>query len=252
MEQNNKSFLKWALIGILVLAFLIIGVYVYLKNKSTSTTGTTTTTTTTGTTTADNSALSDTNTGTTSNSSTGASGASTSTSTILNATDADATNLWTQDEKQSYAKAKVWNNAAGLCAASVKIGSDLSTQGMTYSYIYCATSDKTYYFNINYNSSGEFLRALIWKTDYIKTNLTPVSLTYLKISFFEALQTAENSTNGGAAFRASHPQAGITLNLYQANPSNYNYWFVDYQDSATPDKLIVQINTNSGQVIANQ
>jgi uncharacterized protein YxeA len=228
-QQNNKSFLKWAMIGVLVLIFLIIGGYIYIRNRnaSTATTSSTTdTTATTNTTTTDTTA---------------------SASSILSQTDETASATFNGFETQGYAKAKIWNNAATLCAASVKISSDLSTQGMTYSYVYCAAADQTYYFNINFNSQSQFLRALIWQTDYIKAGLSPVSRTYLKISFFKALQTAE--TNGGQTFRSSHPQAAITLNLYKGDPSNYNYWFIKYEDPTTPDTLTIQIDANLGTII---
>lgn len=232
-QQNNKSFLKWALIGVLVLVFLIIGGYIYIRNRNASTPTNTSTTAT------DNSILNTTNTPTTNT--------AVSASSIISSTDETASATFNGFETQGYTKAKVWNNAATLCAASVKISSDLSTQGMTYSYVYCAAADQTYYFNINFNSQSQFLRALIWQTDYIKAGLSPVSRTYLKISFFKALQTAE--TNGGQTFRSSHPQATITLNLYRGNPSNYNYWFIKYEDPTTPDTLAIQIDANLGTVI---
>jgi len=230
-QQGNKSFLKWTLIGILVLVFLVIGAYIYIKNRNSSsnsnqsTTDTTTTTTTTTDTTTD----------------------TTSDYSIFNQTDESMTSIFNTDEKQAYNKAKAWNSGATLCAASIKIGSDMSTQGITYSYIYCTSADKNYYFNINYNSDGAFLRALIWQTDYIKSGLSPINRNYLKISFFKALQTAE--TDGGQAFRSAHPQTSITLNLYRGDPSNYAYWFIEYTDATTPDKLSKQIDANTGDVI---
>jgi len=236
MEQNNKSFLKWALIGVLMLIFLILGGYIYLKNRATNTTTDTSQDTTTAT---------NTTTDTTSQDTTDSSAANSN--SILNQTDDEATATFNNYEKQAYTQAKNWNSAASLCAASVKISSDMSTQGITYSYIYCTKSDKTYYFNINFNSEGDYLRALIWQIDYIKAGLGVINRKYLQVSFYKALETAEN--DGGSTFRSSHNQSNITLNLYRREPNNYNYWTVQYEDRETPDKLEKQIDASTNEII---
>ncbi|MDD3773858.1 MAG: hypothetical protein PHW50_01070 [Patescibacteria group bacterium] len=232
MEQNNKSFLKWALIGILVLVLIIVGVIIFLRNRNTNNSVNTTDiindTTTEDTTIAD---------------------VTNSDNSLLNESETTAKATFDQFEKTAYAKAKIWKENVSLRAASVKMSSDLSPQSATYSYIYGIPEDQTYYFNINFNSAGDFLRALIWQTDYIKANLPAINFEFFKVSFFKALQIAE--TNGGQSFRSEYPSANITLNLYKAAPNNYNYWFVQYEDTLTPEKLIKQIDASTGEVISN-
>lgn len=245
MEQNNKSFLKWAFVGILVLVFIIVGVVIFLRNHQSNNNNNTETEISTNST-VDKNAVDNTTDDSIANDST-TNNLNTSSDSILDESEQKAAALFKKYEKQAYAKAKTWKDNATLCAASVKISNDLSTQGITYSYIYCTPDDKTFYYNINFNSTGDFLRALIWQTDYIKANLPAISLQYFKISFAKALQIAE--TNGGQSFRNNNPQSDITLNLYKAKPNNYNYWFVQYQDRETPEKLIKQIDANSGEIV---
>ena len=232
--RSGSSFLKVAAVGLLILILLVVGAILLLRKKTTSQPATTTPTETE--TQQNNSEENTTNN-------------LTVTTTVLD----QATSLsqkFQDFEQQAYEHARQWKQSASLCAASIKMKADLNPATLTFSYIYCTSEDKTFYYNINFNTQGNFLRALVWQTDYLKPNLLKINRRYLKLSFVDALSLAEQ--NGGAAFRSGHPEAIVTLNLYRAEPKNYLYWFVRYEDTLSPEQLIKKIDAYSGELVSNE
>jgi len=228
--RSSSSFLKLAGIGILVLILAVVGVLLLLRNRNSSTTSTPEAIETTTESSSEQSNLN-----------------ITSTPTVLDQANT-VSSQFQQFEQQAYEFASKWKKSASLCAASIKMTADLNPNNLTYSYIYCTPEDKSYYFNINFNTQGQFLRALVWQTDYLKPNLLKINRQYLKLNLTEALSLAEQ--NGGSAFRSSHPEGIITLNLYRADPKNYLYWFVQYEDTTSPDQLIKKIDAFSGKLVS--
>ncbi len=227
--RSSSSFLKIAGVGFLILILITIGVLILLRRQQPTTQTPTT------------SSPQPTNSSTTNQQTLSVNTTVLDQSTTVNS-------QFNQFEQQAYEFASKWNKNASLCAASIKMTADLNPNALTYSYIYCAPENKTFYFNINFNTQGQFLRALVWQTDYLKPDLLKINRKYLKLTLTEALGLAEQ--NGGSSFRASHPQAVITLNLYRAQPKNYLYWFVQYEDTLSPDQLVKKIDAYTGELVS--
>lgn len=226
--RSGSSFLKLAGVGVLVLILGVMGVLLLLRNRTSQTTTTSTSSQTESETTQRQNTIS-------------------AAPTVLEQTNS-VNSQFQEFEQQAYSFASKWKKSVSLCAASIKITADLNPNNLTYSYIYCTPQEKNFYFNINFNTQGQFLRALVWQTDYLKPNLLQINRKFLKLSLVEALGLAEQ--NGGAAFRASHPRGLITLNLYRSEPNNYLYWFVQYEDPLSPDQLIKKIDAFSGKLVS--
>jgi len=223
--RQNASFLKLAGIVILVLALILVAVLMIFRNKKTTTS--TEETTTDQTTTETN----------------------TSTLTTILDQSTETQNQFSSFETKAYNKAKEWKSSASLCAVSIKLTGDLNPQSITYSFIFCTSQEKNYYFNINYNTEGQFLRALVWQTDYLQPDLPPIGYeSFKKADFPQALELTEQ--NGGQIFRSTNTQSTITLNLYRSGNKNYLYWFVKYESQDGVDQLNKKIDVYSGQIVS--
>ena len=234
--QQNTAFLKLTGLGLLVLILISVGTFLLLRSKQK------TSETTSGPKESKQEESAD---------QTGQETTQTPSSiqvgeTILNRSSQTA-QQFSDFEQQAFKQARKWKNNASICAASIKIGADLNPNNLTYSYIYCAPEEKTFYFNINFNTQGQFLRALVWQTDYLKPDLSIIRRKYLKLTLPEALELAEQ--NGGNSFRTTHPQCLITMNLYHGGRNNYLKWFIQYEDRVTADQLIKIIDAYSGELV---
>lgn len=75
--------------------------------------------------------------------------------------------------------------------------------------------------------TGERIRALIPKEDYLGATLPPTPVEFWKINSLQALQIAD--AGGGQAFREQNPGAEITASLTRQGPNDWLWWVVTYR-----------------------
>lgn len=146
-------------------------------------------------------------------------------------------------------KAGEWSNGAVLYAVSVKIPSTLSASEVVEVYTFGAPASPYDWWTISISvRTGNYIRAVIPKEDYLGSNLIPIARQYWKTNYVEALQVAEK--NGGKEWRESKQEAvQINETLMHTDPNNYLYWVVDYQTLSGSDKLVIKVNANTGEVV---
>lgn len=150
--------------------------------------------------------------------------------------------------KDATTKAQAWRADATLVYVSVKIPEGLDPSQVSVVCVFDSPAEKSYHFTVTAGlDDTQTVRALINKEDYLSDNLSPIDLSYNKVSFLKAFQTAEK--NGGADFRAKNATAEITANLYRTDPDNHLYWVVDYKNSSSGDEFSQQINAETGDVV---
>jgi len=145
-------------------------------------------------------------------------------------------------------KASEWSNSAVLYAVSIKIPNTLNPSEVVEVYTFGSPAALQNWWTISISvRTGNYIRAVIPKEDYLGSNLIPVARKYWKINYVEALQTAEK--NGGKEWRDSiSGDIQINETLMHTDPNNYLYWVVDYQTLSGSDKLTVKVDANTGEV----
>ncbi len=150
--------------------------------------------------------------------------------------------------KEEYAlantKALQANSTNKLAALDIKISADLKPGNSTTSYIYASNDDKNNWAITFSQSSGNYLRALIPKEDYLGM-LQVLNTGLWKFNYVTAFQIAEKT--GGADWRAGNNLTGLTLTLSHLPPKNWLMWTVQYQSK--DQTLVKNIDANSGRVI---
>jgi len=152
--------------------------------------------------------------------------------------------------KVAQEKAILWHPDAVLYSTSAKITSTLDWQDVIEVYTFGSAQEPANWWTISISvRSKNYVRAIIPKEDYLGANLTPIALQYWKINYLEAFQTAEK--NGGKDWRNNQKNSNyqITVTLAHAEPNNYLYFIVEYQNSDGSDKKTIQINANNGEVV---
>ncbi len=146
-------------------------------------------------------------------------------------------------------KALEWKNDAQFVFIKVQIPGDLNLKKITETYIFTSTTSKTLYWTIGFDLEKNYIRALIWKDDFLKgENPKKIATQFWETDWITAFQKAE--TAGGKEFREEHQEdLEITINLTHAQPKNYLYWIVTYTSLGSGDKKIVQINASTGEVL---
>jgi len=235
--NQGISFLKLAAIGLFVLLLITGGVFLLLRKRSTSSPPPAPEETSTEETSSETSSES-------------SSTSSVPTGETVLQHKSEVQNQYTDFENQAFRKAREWKSDASLCAVTIKILSNLHPQTLTFSYVYCSAKDKRYYFNANFDAQGQFLRALIWRSDYFSSNLIPFTRKFIKLSFVDALELVEQ--NGGQSFRQNHPHAIITLSLYRSGAKFYHYWTVKYEDPFSPERLVKKIDAYTKEFVGTE
>lgn len=152
---------------------------------------------------------------------------------------------------------KYWDKNGQFVALNVKLDGTLYSKSVNQTFIYYSklkpAINKYYYYTVNFDLEGQYLRALIDKRDYFGIlPSTPLAIEskYFKISWLAALKKAEE--NGGKTFREKHVNdCNITLNLYRGDPNNYTYWFITYAQTNGDDNITMQINASDGAIVNN-
>ncbi|MCL5795818.1 MAG: hypothetical protein M1338_05700 [Patescibacteria group bacterium] len=166
---------------------------------------------------------------------------------LLTASPSAISSLFNSNLTQAEAKAKSWKQDAKLYAVNIKLPKNLGTNQAIETFIFGSDQDKNYWWTdaISENS-GNFVRAIVPKEDYLSEVKTPINNNYWKINYLDALLIAED--NGGKAFREKDPDSQISLNLYNSQPKGWLWWLVEYKNT-NGESLKVRINANDQSVV---
>lgn len=166
---------------------------------------------------------------------------------LLTADAAAISSLFNSNFNQAQAKAKSWKQDAQLYAVNVKLSKNLGTNQAIETFIFGSSQDTNYWWTdaISENS-GNFVRAIVPKEDYLSDVKTAINNNYWKINYLQALLIAED--NGGQAFREQDPESQITLNLYNSQPKGWLWWLVEYKNNSG-ESLKIRINAGDQSVV---
>ena len=153
----------------------------------------------------------------------------------------------TANYEASDKEAKKWKNNAQLVMVSVKLPQDLTLNNSTETYTYGSQDETNYWWTYSLSEqSGKFVRALVYKDDYIGKNLTPINIKYWRTNYIEAFQIAENYQ--GKEFRANNENTSVTLTLSVSEPKGWLWWLVEYKNPLGAN-YSVRINPNDKTIV---
>ena len=146
-------------------------------------------------------------------------------------------------------KALEWQKDAQFVFLKVQIPGDLNLQKITETYVFTSAASKTLYWTIGFDLEGNYIRALIWKDDFLKgESPKKIATQFWEIDWITAFQKAEEVD--GKKFREEHQKdLEITADLTHSQPKNYLYWIITYNSLESGDKKIVQIDASTGEVL---
>ncbi len=142
----------------------------------------------------------------------------------------------------SAQEAKKWKGNAQIMMVSVKLPLDLSLNNSTETYTYGSADETNYWWTYSLSEqTGKFVRALVYKDDYLGKEMTPINLQYWRTNYVEAFQIAENYQ--GKQFRSNNSNVTVNLTLSVSEPKNWLWWLVEYK-SEDGNSYSVRINPN--------
>jgi len=180
------------------------------------------------------------------------------TSTSNNAS--PSTDLTGQDNKTTQnktltnlAKAKAaslaWQNDAVFVAYNFKVPPDFDPKSLVETFVFGSSKEPDYWWTYSLASDqSKPVRAMVNKDDYLGRDLSPIQEQYWKVSYADAIKTAEE--NSGLTFRAENPETEITVTLSQSQPKNWLWYVVEYRGATKSQKI--RINANDGKVYNDQ
>ena len=164
---------------------------------------------------------------------------------LLSGDSAQALESLNNNLAQAKEAAKGWKNNAQFTAIVLKITPETKTDNLTETFVFGSPDDSQNWWTYSITpTTDKVVRSLTPKEDYLGTNFQPIQETYLKISYIEALNSAE--TDQGVVFRANNPNYQIGLVLGQTAPKNWLWWQVEYQSADSFQKILV--NASDGQI----
>lgn len=170
----------------------------------------------------------------------------TTTYPLLSAATNSIDSMFSSNLTQSQTKAKAWKSDAALYAVNIKLPRDLAVNQAVETFVYGSSQDTANWWTYAVSeSSGNFVRAIVPKEDYLTSVTKPIDMNYWKINYLEALQIAQN--NGGQDFLTNNPSATITETLDNSQPKGWLWWLVEYK--GTSGNLSVRINANDKTVV---
>jgi hypothetical protein len=167
---------------------------------------------------------------------------------LSNVNTQDYSTVLTNNYQKSTTASLAWKTNAQFVGIDVSIPEDLNPLKATETYIYDSADSPLMYFTIGYDLKSNYIRALIYKSDYMKnSNLKKISTQFWQTDWITAFQKAEKS--GGKDFRTSIKD-GLQINadLKYSDTNNYLYWFITYQALNASNNKVIQIDANTGQV----
>jgi len=161
----------------------------------------------------------------------------------------DYTEVLNKNFQISQTKALEWKKNASFVFLRVQIPDDLNPLKVTETYVYDSPDSPLMYWTIGLNLKGDFLRALIYKNDFLQgENTKKIATQFWQIDWLTAFQKAEK--NGGQEFREKNKN-GLEINadLKCGEPKGYLYWFISYRALDSDENKVIQVDANSGEVI---
>lgn len=149
--------------------------------------------------------------------------------TLANISPEDYQTQFDKNFQTSKTKAVEWQKNAQFVFLQISISSDLNLKKITETYTYQAPSENYYLWTANIDLEGNFLRALIPKTDYLSDQkLKQINIKYWNANWIKAFQSAEAS--GGKEFRDQYgDELEIYANLGYLGPKNFLAWEIKYR-----------------------
>lgn len=158
----------------------------------------------------------------------------------------------TSQTKTDLDKARVaaagWKSDATWVALNFKEPADMNPKNLTQTFVFGSATDIDNWFTYSIDTNGKFVRAVIPKSDFLGSALQPIGEQYWKISYIEALQTAD--TNGGNAYKAKYPETETTITLNQTEPKNWVWYIIEYRSAIGNQKI--RISANDGKIYNDQ
>jgi len=174
--------------------------------------------------------------------------AQTTTPTITDLTNADPNDYTAEIKKEldlATAKALAYNVSEILSAVEIIIPGKLTPRSGNATYIFDSASDTKNHFTITISQSTQtFIRAIVPQEDYYE-NLTTINQNSWKLSYIDALKTAEK--NGGQTWRSNNTLSEVQLVLKNSEPKGWLYWIVTYKGGNS--SLAVQLDAFSGRFV---
>ncbi len=171
------------------------------------------------------------------------------TENLANISAQDYDNILKSNLATAKKKASEWEKDAQFVFLKIQIPGDLNLKKITETYVFTSAASKTLYWTIGFDLEQNYIRALIWKDDFLKgESPKKIATQFWEIDWITAFQKAE--TAGGKEFREEHQKdLEIAINLTHAQPKDYLYWIVTYNSLESGDKKTVQINASTGEVL---
>lgn len=146
-------------------------------------------------------------------------------------------------------KALLWQNDAQFVFLKIQIPADLNLRKITETYVFTSEKSKSLYWTMGLDLEQNYIRALIWKEDFLKEESPKLIATqFWKTDWISAFQKADK--NDGQEFRDKYDDdLTIAINLTYAQPNNYLYWIVKYQSLTSGDTVSIQIDANTGDLV---
>ncbi|MBI4175455.1 hypothetical protein HY523_02455 [Candidatus Berkelbacteria bacterium] len=142
--------------------------------------------------------------------------------------------------------AKSWRSDAALVAASVSWPPTLQTGRAQRVYVFGSATVPADWWLVTFNEqTGERVRSLVPKEDYLGAALPTVPLEFWKLNAVEALQRAEAA--GGGAFREKNPGAEVTASLARRGPNGWLWWVVSYR-GLNDETATYRIHPSTGEL----
>ncbi len=148
----------------------------------------------------------------------------------------------------NLAKTKIlaasWQDDAVFTAYNFNVPANLSPNSVVETFIFGSAKDADNWWTCSVDSKGKTLRAIIPKDDYLGSNLSPISEQYLKISYSEALKTADDK--GGIVFKSQYPDNSEVLTMTQSAPNNWLWYVIEFKSTDKNQKI--RISANDGNI----
>lgn len=169
-----------------------------------------------------------------------------SSNTLLGVDPTEISDSLTKEFQDAQALAKTWRSDATLYAHTVNFPSSLARGESKRVYVFGSITALSDWWTVTVNEqTGERVRALIPREDYLGPTLPTVPLEFWAINSIQSLQIADEA--GGKDFREENPGAEMTATLMRKGPNDWLWWTVDYRGLNNQVKT-VRIHPMSGAV----
>jgi len=178
----------------------------------------------------------------------GSSTTSTEIKTIITVNPQDYDNALQKNFDTASQKASQWQSDAKFVYLQIDLPNNLNPDKANETYVFISAKSPSNYWTIAQNLAGEYIRAIIPKTDFLKNGSPKEIFTkYWKTDWITAFQKAD--LESGKAFREKYPNdLEISANLTHGGPNDYLTWIIKYNAPKAGEKLEVQVDAATGEI----